>query len=148
MPVTLVNARLSERSLRKAQRLSSLFVPAAFAIDYVAAQSGPDAERLATLGVKHFCITGNMKFDVTPPPHMAERGAKLRNYFDHRPVFICGSTREGEETLILDAYMKLDLPRALLIITPRHPQRFDQVAAIIRTTQVALCAPFKFRSRC
>ncbi len=131
VPVTLVNARLSERSLRKAQRLSSLFVEAADGIDYVAAQSGPDAERLATLGVKHFCITGNMKFDVTPPPHMAERGAKLRSYFDHRPVFICASTREGEETLILDAFMKLDLPRALLIITPRHPQRFDLVATQI-----------------
>lgn len=131
IPVTLVNARLSERSLRKAQRLSALMLPAAQAIDYVAAQSGPDAERLRALGVNNWCITGNMKFDVTPPPLMAERGAKLRAYFGERPVFICASTREGEEPLILDAFTQLNLPRALLIITPRHPQRFDQVAAML-----------------
>jgi 3-deoxy-D-manno-octulosonic-acid transferase len=131
VPVTLVNARLSERSLKKANRFSALMLPAAQAIDYVAAQSGPDAERLKALGVQNFCITGNMKFDVTPPPQMAERGAKLRHYFGDRPVFICASTREGEETLIIDAFVKLDLPRAVLIITPRHPQRFDQVAALL-----------------
>ncbi|MFZ6817023.1 lipid IV(A) 3-deoxy-D-manno-octulosonic acid transferase [Undibacterium sp. Ji22W] len=136
IPVTLVNARLSERSLRKAQRLSALMLPAAQAIDYVAAQSGPDAERLLALGVRNLCITGNMKFDVSPPPLMAERGAKLRAYFGERPVFICASTREGEEPLILEAFTQLKLPRALLIITPRHPQRFDQVAAMLDQLQL------------
>jgi 3-deoxy-D-manno-octulosonic-acid transferase len=136
IPVTLVNARLSERSLRKAQRLSGLMLPAAQAIDYVAAQSGPDADRLRALGVRDLCITGNMKFDVTPPPMMAERGAKLRAYFGQRPVFICASTREGEEPLILEAFMRLQLPRALLIITPRHPQRFDQVATLLSQHQL------------
>lgn len=131
IPVTLVNARLSERSLRKAQRLSALMIPAARAIDYVAAQSSPDAERLHSLGVRDLCVTGNMKFDVTPPPLMAERGAKLRTYFGDRPVFICASTREDEEPLILQAFTQLQLPRALLIITPRHPQRFDQVAGML-----------------
>lgn len=136
IPVTLVNARLSERSLKKAQRLSKLMLPAAQAIDYVAAQSGPDADRLRSLGVRDLCITGNMKFDVTPPPLMAERGAKLRAYFGQRPVFICASTREGEEALIINAFTQLDLPRALLIITPRHPQRFDQVAALLSQHQL------------
>ena len=78
LPVTLVNARLSEKSLKKAVKLSALILPAAQAIDYVAAQSGPDAQRLTTLGVRQLCITGNMKFDVSPPPQMAERGARLR----------------------------------------------------------------------
>jgi 3-deoxy-D-manno-octulosonic-acid transferase len=136
IPVSLVNARLSERSLRKAQRLSALMLPAAKAINYVAAQSHPDAERLQTLGVDIICITGNMKFDVTPPPLMAERGAKLRRYFGDRPVFICASTREGEEPLIVEAFQKLHLPRGLLIITPRHPQRFDQVAALLEQHQL------------
>jgi 3-deoxy-D-manno-octulosonic-acid transferase len=136
VPVTLVNARLSDRSLRKAQRLSKLMLPAAQAIDYVAAQSGPDAERLRLLGVRDLCVTGNMKFDVSPPPLMAERGAKLRTYFADRSVFICASTREGEEALIVEAFNKLHLPRALLIITPRHPQRFDQVAALLTQHQL------------
>ncbi|GGX03422.1 3-deoxy-D-manno-octulosonic acid transferase [Undibacterium macrobrachii] len=138
IPVTLVNARLSDRSLKKALRLSRLILPAAQAIDYVAAQSGPDAERLRALGVRELCVTGNMKFDVTPPPLMAERGAKLRAYFGQRPVFICASTREGEEALIVDAFMRLQLPRALLIITPRHPQRFEQVAALLSQHQLRL----------
>jgi 3-deoxy-D-manno-octulosonic-acid transferase len=136
IPVTLVNARLSDRSLKKALRLSRLILPAAQAIDYVAAQSGPDAERLRALGVRDLCVTGNMKFDVTPPPLMAERGAKLRAYFEQRPVFICASTREGEEALIVDAFMRLQLPRALLIITPRHPQRFEQVASLLSQHQL------------
>lgn len=136
IPVTLVNARLSDRSLKKALRLSRLILPAAQAIDYVAAQSGPDAERLRALGVRNLCVTGNMKFDVTPPPLMAERGAKLRAYFEQRPVFICASTREGEEALIVDAFMRLQLPRALLIITPRHPQRFEQVASLLSQQQL------------
>lgn len=136
IPITLVNARLSDRSLKKALRLSRLILPAAQAIDYIAAQSGPDAERLRALGVRDLCVTGNMKFDVTPPPLMAERGAKLRAYFGQRPVFICASTREGEEALIVDAFMRLQLPRALLIITPRHPQRFEQVASLLSQHQL------------
>lgn len=136
IPVSLVNARLSEKSLRKALRLSSLILPAAQSISHVAAQSTPDAERLRALGVQDMSVTGNMKFDVTPPPHMAERGAQLRHYFSDRPVFICASTREGEEALILDAFCELKLPRALLIITPRHPQRFDHVATLIEQKQL------------
>lgn len=131
LAVTLVNARLSEKSLKKAHKLSALMLPAAKAIALVAAQSGPDAERLKALGVSNICITGNMKFDVSPPPKMAQRGALLRRYFANRPVFICASTRDGEEELILQAFVKLAQPQALLIITPRHPQRFELVAAML-----------------
>jgi 3-deoxy-D-manno-octulosonic-acid transferase len=131
LPVTLVNARLSEKSLKKAVKLSALILPAAQAIDYVAAQSGPDAQRLTTLGVRQLCVTGNMKFDVSPPPQMAERGARLRQQLGTRPVFICASTRDGEEELLLKAFAALPQPRPLLILTPRHPQRFDQVAAML-----------------
>ncbi|CAN5702331.1 lipid IV(A) 3-deoxy-D-manno-octulosonic acid transferase [soil metagenome] len=136
VPVTLVNARLSEKSLKKALRLPSLILPAAQAINAVAAQSGPDSVRLKSLGVRQLCITGNMKFDVTPPPHMAELGARLRQNLGQRPVFICASTRDGEEELILQAFVALQLPQALLMITPRHPQRFDQVAAMLSAHQL------------
>ncbi len=136
VPVTLVNARLSEKSLKKALRLPSLILPAAQAINAVAAQSGPDSVRLKSLGVRQLCITGNMKFDVTPPPHMAELGARLRQNLGQRPVFLCASTRDGEEELILQAFVALQLPQALLMITPRHPQRFDQVAAMLSAHQL------------
>lgn len=134
VPVTLVNARLSEKSLRKALRLSSLILPAAHAIRAVAAQSNPDAQRLQQLGISHAVVTGNMKFDVTPPPLMEEKGIALRQRFGNRQVILCASTRDGEEDLILDAFQE-QLPllseKPLLIITPRHPQRFDQVAALV-----------------
>lgn len=136
LPVTLVNARLSEKSLKKAYRLSALMLPAAKTIDAVAAQSGPDAERLQALGVGQISISGNMKFDVSPPPQMAARGAHLRRRFGKRPVFICASTRDGEEELIIAAFVALRQPQALLIITPRHPQRFDQVAAMLAARQL------------
>ncbi|MBI3285133.1 MAG: lipid IV(A) 3-deoxy-D-manno-octulosonic acid transferase [Burkholderiales bacterium] len=134
VPVALVNARLSEKSLKKAQKLASLILPAAHGISCVAAQSGPDAQRLQQLGIEQPGITGNMKFDVSPPPLMAERGAALRLRFGQRPVILCASTREGEEELILQAYAKLlalPQPAPLLVITPRHPQRFDQMAALL-----------------
>lgn len=132
VPVALVNARLSEKSLKKARQLAALILPAAHGISCVAAQSGPDALRLRQLGIDQPGITGNMKFDVSPPPLMAERGAALRRQFGTRPVILCASTREGEEELLLDAWQSLTPPpAALLVITPRHPQRFDQVAALL-----------------
>ena len=134
VPVTLVNARLSEKSLHKAQRMASLILPAAHAISAVAAQSTPDAKRLTALGIAHPLITGNIKFDVTPPASMKERGIALRRSLGARPVMLCASTRDGEEELILDAFLE-KIPMLenapLLMITPRHPQRFDQVAQMI-----------------
>lgn len=136
IPVTLVNARLSEKSLRKAQRLASLILPAARALSCVAAQSTPDAMRLHELGIEKPGVTGNMKFDVTPPPLMGERGAALRRSFGERQVILCASTRDGEEELILQAFVEqvpLLQTNPLLIITPRHPQRFDHVAGLLES---------------
>jgi 3-deoxy-D-manno-octulosonic-acid transferase len=106
VPVTLVNARLSAKSLNKARRLSALMLPAAHAISAVAAQSNPDAERLRELGISEPQVTGNMKFDVTPPALMAERGIALRRSFGERQVILCASTRDGEEELILAAFQE------------------------------------------
>lgn len=130
VPLALVNARLSEKSLKKALKMPALMLPAAQALDCVAAQSGPDAARLQQLGVAQPGITGNMKFDVSPPPQMAALGTALRRCFGARAVILCASTREGEEELLLDAWQAAR-PDALLVLTPRHPQRFDQVAAML-----------------
>ncbi|MCU6434608.1 lipid IV(A) 3-deoxy-D-manno-octulosonic acid transferase [Undibacterium sp. Jales W-56] len=137
VPVALVNARLSEKSLKKALKLSSLILPAAQAITCVAAQSGPDAARLQSLGVHTLEITGNMKFDVTPPEHMAERGARLRHWLGDRQIFLCASTRDGEEELLLNAFVANRKANTLLVITPRHPQRFEQVAAMLAQHQLS-----------
>jgi len=132
VPVALVNARLSERSLRRGRKFKGLMTDAARAITLVAAQTDADAERIASLGAPHVAVTGSIKFDVVPPQAALNTGAMLRARFAHRPVLLCASTREGEEALILDAYKAMDARPAgmLLVLVPRHPQRFDEVARL------------------
>jgi 3-deoxy-D-manno-octulosonic-acid transferase len=131
VPVALVNARLSARSLAKGHRLGGLVVEAARGLSCVAAQTEADAIRLQQLGVRNVHITGSVKFDVTAPEAMLAKGAALRVQIGARPVLLCASTREGEEGLILDALPDAGLADALLLVVPRHPQRFDEVAALI-----------------
>jgi len=129
VPVALVNARLSERSLRRGQGLGGLMMDAARAIPLVAAQTELDAARIASLGAPNVEVTGSIKFDVVPPEAALQTGAMLRAHFADRPVLLCASTREGEETQILDAFKTMDRPAGmLLLLVPRHPQRFDEVA--------------------
>ena len=141
VPVALVNARLSARSLRKAQRFSTLMMQAARGLSCVAAQTAADAARLRQLGAADVQVTGSIKFDVMPPQAALAAGRTLRARIGARPVLLCASTREGEEALILDAFMAARevLPAdALLLIVPRHPQRFDQVAHLIEARGLAL----------
>jgi 3-deoxy-D-manno-octulosonic-acid transferase len=131
VPVALVNARLSERSLRRGQRFTGLLGRAAGQLTLVAAQSDADARRLQMMGVRDVQVTGNLKFDVTVPAAMIAAGESLRQQIDNRPVLLCASTREGEEALLLSGYMKATLPSDLLLmIVPRHPQRFAEVAKL------------------
>lgn len=140
VPVALVNARLSARSLAKAQRLSALMGEAARAMSCVAAQTEADAERLRSLGAPQVAVTGSVKFDVTPPATAVEKGLAMRALIGERPVLLCASTREGEESMILDAWQKVGpgAADALLLIVPRHPQRFDEVARMVQERGLAL----------
>ncbi len=134
VPVLLANARLSQRSLGKAQRLGVLIREAAQGITLVAAQTEADAARVRTLGVPRVEVTGSIKFDVVVPPAALAVGASLRAAIGTRPVLLCASTRDGEEALILEAFRRAraDLPaKTLLLIVPRHPQRFDDVEKLI-----------------
>jgi 3-deoxy-D-manno-octulosonic-acid transferase len=133
VPVALVNARLSEKSLRRGRKIGALMTDAARAITLVAAQTDADAERIASLGAPKVAVTGSIKFDVVPPQAALDTGAMLRARFAERPVLLCASTREGEEALILDAYKAMDQRPAnmLLVLVPRHPQRFDEVARMV-----------------
>lgn len=138
IPVALVNARLSERSLRKGQRLSSLIRPAANGIRCVAAQTETDAARLKQFGSSRVTVTGSVKFDVTPPQAAISQGKQLRRLIGERPVLICASTRDGEESLILDALSNLIPVSALLILVPRHLRRFDEVAGLITERKLSM----------
>jgi 3-deoxy-D-manno-octulosonic-acid transferase len=140
VPVALVNARLSERSLRRGQRFGTLMTDAARGLALVAAQTEADAARVRSLGAPKVDVTGSIKFDVVVPQTALDTGAWLRAQIGARPVLLCASTREGEEALILDACAALwDLPgNVLLMIVPRHPQRFDDVAALAGARGLAL----------
>src|SRR5690606_11648032 len=126
MPLALVNARLSPRSLAKARRILPLVAPALARLDPVIAQTEGDASRLAELGCSA-SVAGNLKFDVHPDPALVEMGRAWRPG-NARPVVLAASTRDGEESLLLDAWPRTD---ALLAIVPRHPQRFDEVARLV-----------------
>jgi 3-deoxy-D-manno-octulosonic-acid transferase len=140
VPVALVNARLSERSLRRGQRFGKLMTAAARGITLAAAQTGEDAARIRSLGAPNVAVTGSIKFVVVAPAAALETGAWLRARFANRPVLLCASTREGEEALILDAWLRMpERPAGMLLaLVPRHPQRFDDVARLAESRGLAL----------
>lgn len=137
VPVALVNARLSERSLAKGQRFGGLMTEAARAISAVGAQTEADAKRLRMLGAQNVQVTGSVKFDVKPAQQALAKGEQLRAQIGARPVLLCASTREGEEATILEAFAQVEMMDTLLVIVPRHPQRFDEVARMIEAGGLA-----------
>ena len=134
VPLVLVNALLSEKSLRQAQRLSWLSRPAYAGLTAVLAQSQADAERLRALGAPVQAVVGNFKFDAQPDPGLLALALQWRKRLT-RPVVLLASSREGEEQLWLDALQALrqiaPLPEVQWLVVPRHPQRFDEVAALL-----------------
>ncbi len=107
-----------------------LFAPAARRLACVGAQTEADAARLRQIGASAVTVTGSIKFDVTPSDRLVSQGRRWRQDFSGRRTVLFASTREGEEAIILAALSACPLD-ALLIIVPRHPQRFDDVAALI-----------------
>jgi 3-deoxy-D-manno-octulosonic-acid transferase len=137
LPVLLVNARLSDKSLRRGQRLAWLMRPAARALRGALAQTPEDARRLREMGVERVDVMGNLKYDMQPDETLMALGRRWREA-SPRPVVMAASTREGEEEGLLDAWRKAltafdpkDPARPRLLLVPRHPQRFDAVAQMI-----------------
>ena len=142
VPLYLINARLSEKSFLGYQRFRQLATPSMKELSGVAAQTIDDAERLRVLGAPEPAVTGNVKFDVEMPPEQVARGEEWRAHWKGRAVFLAASTRDGEEALLLDAAKPLFDAGVLLVIVPRHPRRFDEVAGLL--TQ--MCVQFTRRS--
>lgn len=127
LPLFLANARLSEKSLRGYQKVGGLIRPALSCLAGVAAQTQDDEQRLFELGAPQIRVCGNTKYDVTPAPAQLALGEDFRRRIGARRVLVAASTRDGEEALLLDAWRRA-APDALLVIVPRHPERFDVVA--------------------
>lgn len=127
--MVLANARLSERSAAKGRRLGALLHPAGQKLALALAQTEADAHRLHAAGVPRVEVCGNLKYDLRPDPAFLALGRQWRSG-QARAVVVAASTREGEESDLLAAWAALPAPRPVLLLVPRHPQRFDEVAAL------------------
>ena len=145
IPVLLINARMSARSAKRYARFDRLIRPVLGALTAVGAQTPGDAERLIALGAPSVSVTGNLKFDVRIDPALETLGKQWR--YDvlaqqTRPIWLAASTREGEEAIILAAHSTLCalLPNQhpLLVLVPRHPQRFNDVATLVTREDFSL----------
>ncbi len=146
IPLIMANARLSERSVSHFQRLSGFVHQTLQTVAWVGAQSEKDAERLIQCGTKPQLtdMTGNLKFDQGVAAGLDEKSAALRSQWNsQRPVLVAGSTHEADENVVIPAFVELlkNLPEALLILVPRHPERFT------RSTQKAIAAGLRTELR-
>jgi 3-deoxy-D-manno-octulosonic-acid transferase len=133
IPVALANGRLSQRSAKGYGRFSKLTAPMLAEMSLLAVQTEAEAQRFRDLGARPESVevTGSIKFDLTIDPQLLQRATELRNQWQaqDRPVWIAASTHEGEDEVVLDAHRRLlaNHPDALLILVPRHPERFNSV---------------------
>jgi len=137
----VVNARMSERSMNGYQKYRWLLGPIWQKLDFVAAQNEVSAERFLSLGVPSdkLAVRGNLKHDFQIPEHVQQEAKRWRDTLS-RPVLVAASTHDGEDAQIIEAF-KVTLkqyPQALLILVPRHPERFDAVARLVKQQQFSL----------
>lgn len=134
IPMVLANARLSARSAAGYQRVSKLSRSMLQNFKLIAAQSQEDRQRFISLGAHPDQVhaVGNLKFEISLPASLNEEAEALRGIWGNRPVLIAASTHEGEDEIVLNASRRIraDFPDLLLILVPRHPERFDKVAAL------------------
>jgi 3-deoxy-D-manno-octulosonic-acid transferase len=137
VPLVLASARISPRSVKSYRRLVGLFRQTLSNGIFIAAQSEQDAERFRSIGAsaERTHVVGNIKFDFSLPPNIEAQGAELRRLLGmNRPVWVAGSTHAREEDVLLAAHRQLRArhPDALLVLVPRHPPRFGEVASALR----------------
>ncbi len=141
IPLALANVRLSERSYRGYRRVRRTARALLQVPSVIAAQSGADANRLRALGAPagRVHVTGNMKFELTHTAGLREAAQALHQAWGMRPVWVAASTHDGEEEWVLDAHRRLRArhPALLLVLVPRHPERFETAARLLRHRGVA-----------
>ncbi|MEH6358280.1 MAG: lipid IV(A) 3-deoxy-D-manno-octulosonic acid transferase [Pseudomonadales bacterium] len=138
LPVLIANARLSARSARGYGRFPKLIQAMLQQVDCIAAQTEADGQRFVELGLapKKLQVTGSVKFDIQVSPELLDDASELRKQWGaERPVWIAASTHQGEDEPVLQAFKQLltSCPQALLVLVPRHPERFSDVAQLCRT---------------
>jgi 3-deoxy-D-manno-octulosonic-acid transferase len=143
IPLMLANGRISDTSFKRYQRLHRLTAAALAEVDCIATQSEQDQQRFIALGAPpaRTTMAGNLKYELQLPDTLRAEGLTLRLQLgSEREVWLAASTREGEEAVVLEAFQSVlqEFPRALLVIVPRHPQRFDEVARLVEANGLRL----------
>lgn len=141
MPVVVINGRVGDRSFRRMSRLRPLLGPLLRPVDHFAVQSDRDRERLEALGVHpaRITVTGNLKFDTPEPARLPRLEEAVATLAAGRPVLLAGSTMEGEEAAVLEAFRGAGGGEAaLLLLAPRHPERFDEVTELVEGSGLSL----------
>lgn len=140
--LAIVNARISDRSFPRYLRFSWFFSRVLAEVDLFLAQTSEDAQRLREIGAATASIrvSGNLKFDIRPNPQPALVNSLRAAFSKDSPVIVCGSTAEGEEGPLLQAFKSVQekFPKAIMVLAPRHPERFEKVAAMIAAAGFAL----------
>ncbi len=138
IPLVLVNGRLSERSFRRWRRAGKTAKSLLSAFDLCLAQDSDVADRLTQLGAPRVVPTGNLKFDVMPPPADAQAMQEMQRTMHGRPIFLAASTHRGEDEAIINAHLDVmaKIPSLLTIIVPRHPERGGEIANLVQDAQL------------
>lgn len=136
IPLCIVNARLSDKSARGYAKIPSIIQPALACVKQIAAQTLEDAERFVSIGAERERVqaVGNLKFDIAIDPQLLVSGRQLkRETFSGRFVWIIASTHKNEEAIFVKLYQKLksSIPELLLLLVPRHPERFTEVERLV-----------------
>jgi len=138
LPVAVVNGRVGDRSFRRMRRLRRLLGPLFSQVDRFGVQSGRDRDRLVALGIEpqRITVTGNLKYESPEPPRQPELEQSLQELAGGRPILLAGSTMPGEEGPVLEAFFSAGGGgRALLLLAPRHPERWSEVDALLRSRE-------------
>ncbi|MDR6981919.1 3-deoxy-D-manno-octulosonic-acid transferase [Rheinheimera pacifica] len=138
IPTLVVNARLSARSAKGYKRFRGLTQPMLQHIGQILTQDKNSARRFLALGAKHVQVAGNVKFELDVPESSVQLAQSLKPVLQGRVVWVAGSTHAGEDELLIQAYQRLkeQFPELLLVLVPRHPERFDVVAQLLQQQQV------------
>ncbi|HEY7404621.1 MAG TPA: 3-deoxy-D-manno-octulosonic acid transferase [Candidatus Angelobacter sp.] len=133
--VAIVNARISDRSFPRYRRFHWFFRRVLANVDLFLAQTSADAERLRAIGAptERVRVSGNLKFDIRPPATTRLAQELRAAIVEDAPVIVCGSTAEGEEEILLEAFSQVlpQFPATVMVLAPRHPERFNKVADLI-----------------
>lgn len=143
VPLYIINARLSEKSAKGYRKIPALIFPALAHVKLIAAQTQDDASRFIAIGAKTETVKtlGNIKFDVEISSEIIGQGLQLKaDLFGSRFVWLIASTHKNEEAIFLEIYKKIKqkIPELLLVVTPRHPERFGEVKKLCQQNQLAV----------